>query len=208
MPVTATTRLMGVVLIGSAVGVAAIVWINTLIGILVWVAAVHLLFVVSGWVALWPLDPVATRRNARREDFNPAVEELLVLLISLGGLLSVAILLVLGGSGIDKVAAAIALFGVFLAWGSLHLMYAARYAALFYQTLDGSGIDFNSQEPPAYRDFFYFSYNLGMTYQVSDTNVTHTKMRAVVLRHCLLSYVFVAVVLASAVNVVAGIAGG
>ncbi len=43
--------------------------------------------------------------------------------------------------------------------------------------------DFNSEQLPEYRDFFYFSYNLGMTYQVSDTNVSSTRIRSVVLRH-------------------------
>ena len=45
-----------------------------------------------------------------------------------------------------------------------------------------------------------------MTYQVSDTAVCDSTIRATTLRHCLLSYVFGAVVLASTVNLVAGIA--
>ena len=76
-------------------------------------------------------------------------------------------------------------------------------------TCGGTGIDFNEEAfEPAFRDFFYFSYNLGMTYQVSDTAVTSPAIRAVVLRHTLLSYVFGAVVLASTINLVAGLATG
>lgn len=67
------------------------------------------------------------------------------------------------------------------------------------------GIDFNGHERPAYRDFFYFSYNLGMTYQVSDTSVSSSAIRSVVLRHCLLSYIFGTVILAATINLVAGI---
>ena len=66
-------------------------------------------------------------------------------------------------------------------------------------------IDFDAEDPPTYRDFIYFSYNLGMTYQVSDTSVASTRMRAIVLRHCLLSYVFGTVILATTVNLVVGI---
>jgi hypothetical protein len=51
----------------------------------------------------------------------------------------------------------------------LHLMYTARYAYLYYSEPVG-GIDFNSNDQPSYRDFLYLSYNLGMTYQVSDTD--------------------------------------
>ena len=71
------------------------------------------------------------------------------------------------------------------------------------------GIDFNARPEhsfhPCFRDFFYFSYNLGMTYQVSDTGVSSPAIRAVVLRHCLLSYLFGTVVLASTINLVAGL---
>ena len=83
-------------------------------------------------------------------------------------------------------------------------MVTARYAHLYYAGPVG-GIDFNGTEPPAYRDFFYFSYNLGMTYQVSDTNVSSAAIRSVVLRHTLLSYVFGTVILAATINLVAGI---
>ncbi|NUT45017.1 MAG: DUF1345 domain-containing protein, partial [Thermoactinospora sp.] len=62
-----------------------------------------------------------------------------------------------------------AVAGVFLAWAALHLVYATRYAYVYHQSSPG-GIDFNSNEAPAYSDFLYFSYNLGMTYQVSDTD--------------------------------------
>lgn len=44
-----------------------------------------------------------------------------------------------------------------------------------------------------------------MTFQVSDTAVTSTAIRRVVLRHCLLAYVFGSVILATLVNLVAGL---
>ncbi|MGY0390725.1 DUF1345 domain-containing protein [Nocardioides sp. WG-D5] len=207
LPSTAGVRLAGSLLTGALATAAGVLLVDAQIGTLVGVAAVHAVFVASGWFALWPLDAVTTRANTRREDFRPAAEELVVVAISLYGLLGIVMLLVVGDSAQGRLAAAIALVGVFLAWASLHLMYAARYAHLYYAASDG-GIDFNSDEAPAYRDFFYFSYNLGMTYQVSDTSVTSSGIRAVVLRHTLLSYIFGAVVLASTINLVAGIAAG
>jgi uncharacterized membrane protein len=163
------------------------------------------LFVLLGWLALWPMDSAETRANARREEFRPAAEEPFVVGVALAGLLGVVVLL-LAHSGDRHVVAGLALAGVFMAWASLHLMYAARYAYLYYGPPQG-GIDFNEEGyRPAFRDFFYFSYNLGMTYQVSDTAVSDPEIRAVVLRHTLFSYVFGAVVLASTINLVAGIA--
>ena len=90
------------------------------------------------------------------------------------------------------------------AWAGLHLTYATRYAHL-YNRKDEGGIDFNSDNHRRTRDFFYFSYNLGMTYQVSDTSVSSSTIRTVALRHCLLSYVFGTVILATTINLVTGI---
>lgn len=207
LPSAAGVRLAGSLLAGAVAAAAGVLLVDPQIGTLLGVATIHAVFVAAGWVALWPLDADTTHANTRREDFRPVAEELVVLAISLCGLLGIVMLLVVGESSQGRLAAAIALVGVFLAWASLHLMYAARYAHLYYAA-EAGGIDFNSEEKPAYRDFFYFSYNLGMTYQVSDTDVSSSAIRSVTLRHCLLSYVFGAVVLASTINLVAGIAVG
>jgi uncharacterized membrane protein len=166
----------------------------------------QLAFVAAGWTVLRPMDAADTRRNARREDFRPLVEELVVVAVASCGLLAIVLLLLVGPSDTGHVGAALAVFGVALAWAALHLMYAARYAYVYYEA--SGGIDFNSDEPPAYRDFFYFSYNLGMTYQVSDTNVSSSVIRGIVLRHCLLSYVFGTGILATAINLVVGLVAG
>ncbi len=177
---------------------------SPLLGVLSGIAGMGAVFVLIGLVVLWPMTPDSTRRHARREDYRPHVEELLVAAAALGSLVGIVVLLVLGNSSTRNAAAAIGLVGVFLAWAMLHLMYTARYAYLYYGEPVG-GIDFNSNDRPSYRDFFYFSYNLGMTYQVSDTDVSSTSIRSVVLRHCLLSYVFGTVILATTINLVAGL---
>lgn len=200
---SAVTRLAVAVVVGVVVGVPVGLVANVPVGVLTGLAGMETVFVVAGWFTLWPMDATATRQNTTREDFRPVAEEVLVVAIALGGLVGIVVLLVRGNS---DGTAAIALAGVFMAWAVLHLMYATRYAHLYY--LGDGGIDFNSDDPPTYRDFLYFSYNLGMTYQVSDTGVTSTAIRAVVLRHCLLSYVFGTSVLATTINLVAGAVTG
>jgi uncharacterized membrane protein len=154
----------------SAVGVVAAVVVGLasgwVLGVLTGIAVMAGAFVVAGVWALWPMTAESTRADARREDFRPVVDELLVVGVALGSLAAIAALLVLRESGHRVVAAAIGLVGVFLAWAMLHLMYSVRYAHLYYDEPAG-GIDFNGDDRPAYRDFFYFGYNLGMTYQVS-----------------------------------------
>ena len=82
--------------------------------------------------------------------------------------------------------------------------FAALLYATQYYTAD-KGIDFNQDEPPRYADFAYLSFTLGMTYQVSDTNITNHAIRSTVLRHTLLSFVFGSVILATTINLVAGL---
>ena len=207
LPDSALGRLSWSVVSGTVIGALAGLLADGLIGLLAGIAGTATIFVAAGWLVLWPVDAESTRHNARREDFRPAVEELVIVAAALSGLVGVVLLLVVGNADDGRAAAATALAGVFMSWAGLHLMYATRYAHLYYAHPAG-GIDFNSDDPPAYRDFFYFSYNLGMTYQVSDTDVSSTTIRAVALRHCLFSYVFGTVILATTINLVTGVVTG
>ena len=204
LALSVVTRLT--VAVGAGVVIGAVVGLlsDASLGVLAGIAGTETIFVVAGWATLWPMAADATRQNTRREDFRPVAEEIVVVAIALCGLVGIVVLLLLGDTA---GAAGIALAGVFMAWAALHLMYATRYAHLYYLSGAG-GIDFNSDDPPTYRDFLYFSYNLGMTYQVSDTAVSSSTIRAVVLRHALLSYVFGTSVLATTINLVAGAVSG
>ncbi|MEV0060028.1 DUF1345 domain-containing protein [Nocardia sp. NPDC058379] len=207
--ISAVGRLVRSILIGALVGVLAGVLFGRGVALsgLIGITMMELSFVVAGWLVLWPMTAEQAEANVRREDFQPFVEEISVVSAAAGGLIGIVAILVLGRSEEGHVAAATALAGVFAAWAAVHLMYAARYAFHYYESPTG-GIDFNSDAPPSYRDFLYFSYNLGMTYQVSDNNVTSPVVRAIVLRHCLLSYAFGTVILATTINLVVGIATG
>jgi uncharacterized membrane protein len=204
---SAVARLCLAVIVGAVVGLVVGVLTDGLLGVLVGIAASGTTFVVAGWMVLWPMDADATKASTRREDFRPVIEEIVVVAAALCGLVGILVLLLGGTPDAGHAAAAAALAGVFMAWAALHLMYATRYAHLYYAAAAG-GIDFNSDEPPTYRDFLYFSYNLGMTYQVSDTSVSSPAIRAVVLRHTLLSYVFGTGILATTINFVASAVSG
>ena len=96
-----------------------------------------------------------------------------------------------------------------LSWVVLHTLYTLRYADLHYR--HETGIDFASSgdgERPDYRDFAYLSFTIGMCYQVSDQAVRNRQLRRTVLVHALVSYVFGVAIIASVINVVAGLVGG
>ena len=81
---------------------------------------------------------------------------------------------------------------------------ALRYARTFYFPPVG-GIDFNEGDPPNYLDFAYLALTIGMTFQVSDTNLTTKAIRKIALSHALLSYLFGAVIVALVINVVSSL---
>jgi len=95
-----------------------------------------------------------------------------------------------------------------LAWLFSNVVYALHYAHLFYTTADGgkdaSGVDFPGSKEPDYWDFLYFSTCLGMTFQVSDMNITSPRVRRVVMFHCLAAFVFNLGIIAFTINVLGG----
>ena len=68
------------------------------------------------------------------------------------------------------------------------------------------GIDFNDTGAPDYPDFAYLAFTIGMTFQVSDTNIQSRQIRRTVLRHAWLSFPLVAVIIATSINLVSGLA--
>lgn len=174
-----------------------------------WTAAATVFTAWTGAV-IAGMDPEQTAAHATREDPTQAVTHLIVVLASLASLAGVAYLLAAGagdGGAAEVLSAALGIASVVAAWVVVHTLYTLRYAVLYYSGAPG-GIDFNQPDGPAYVDFAYLAFTLGMTYQVSDTDLQTRPIRATVLRHALLSYVLGAVVLATVVNMVAGLGKG
>jgi uncharacterized membrane protein len=104
------------------------------------------------------------------------------------------------------------ILSVVIAWCVVPTVYVVRgahglqvrYAHLYYEGPDG-GIDFNEPDRPQYSDFAYLAFTIGMTFQVSDTDLQEKEIRATALQHALLSYVFGVVIIALTINLVAGL---
>ena len=99
-----------------------------------------------------------------------------------------------------------------LSWLVTHVTFAFRYAHEFYARdlggpeIDG-GLDFPQEKEPDYLDFLYFALVLGMTFQVSDVQITSRKLRRVATLHGLLGFLFNTVIVAFTVNIAAGLMG-
>jgi uncharacterized membrane protein len=168
-----------------------------------------LVFLVWVWSTIATADAPATSRLARNEDASRAAAE--AVLIGAGAASLLAVVFTLGqagnsGSPDRGLLTALAIGSVALAWMSVHTVYLLRYARYYYSPPEG-GIDFHG-EAPDYADFAYLALTLGMTFQVSDTDITAKRVRRAALHHALLSYVFGTVIVAITVSSAAALLGG
>lgn len=173
----------------SAWGVAALVLVS-------WV-----------WLTVRSMDPDETKAHAQTEDSSRLLADLTVLAASVASLVAIGYTVNTAGKRTGATEALLILLAigvVAVSWLVVHVIYMLRYGDLYYAEPVG-GIDFNDDEPPDYRDFAYLALTLGMTFQVSDTNLTSKSMRRTAIRHALLSFVFVAVIVALTINSVASL---
>jgi uncharacterized membrane protein len=102
--------------------------------------------------------------------------------------------------------AALAVGTVVLSWAFVHTIFALHYAHEYYGAATRQHrLRFPDENEPDYWDFVYFSFVIGMTFQVSDVAVTHKRMRRTVVAHGALSFFFTTAVVAMAVNIAAGV---
>lgn len=97
-----------------------------------------------------------------------------------------------------------------LSWAVTHTSFAYRYAHEYYsydlggKKVDG-GIDFPKDDRPDYLDFVYFSFVLGMTFQVSDCDITSKKLRRLATLQGIIGFLFNSIILAITVNIAASL---
>jgi uncharacterized membrane protein len=200
--------------------VATIVGVVTLVGaafagaswpvglLLAWGATA---IVFLGWVSvtIGRADGPETERLAASEDASRTGAEALLLSAGVASLVAVGFVLAEASraSPLGRgVLTGLAVVSVLLSWATVHTIFMLRYARLYYAEPVG-GIGFQERELPDYVDFVYVAFTIGMTYQVSDTDLAKRPIRHAALHHALLSYLFGAVILAITVSLVATILG-
>ena len=171
-------------------------------------ATAAFVYVVWVWVVVGRMDPQETKSHATAEDPSRATTDLLILLANVASLAAVAVVVVdshqAGGTQLGG--AALVLASVALSWMLVQTLFTLRYAEHYYGGEKDGGVNFNQDEPPQYTDFAYLATSIGMTYQVSDTNLENPRIRREALKHSLLSYLFGTVILAATINLVLGLA--
>jgi uncharacterized membrane protein len=159
--------------------------------------------------------PKQLRVLASREDASRPVVFTIVLVAIVGSLGGVLLLLKnqkawMLSEGLET---AIYVVGVTFSWILLHILFTSRYAHLYYgdhvrkKGEMARGLDIPGNEAPDYMDFAYFAFVIGMTFQVSDIQISSRQIRRVVLVHGILSFVFNTVIVALTINVVVNLKG-
>jgi uncharacterized membrane protein len=99
---------------------------------------------------------------------------------------------------------------IVLSWALINTIFALHYAHDYYLGASGKeqciqgGIVFPGSRPPAYGDFVYFSFTIGMTFQVSDVQITDPAVRQLAITQGIISFFYATGILALTVNLVAG----
>lgn len=159
------------------------------------------------WPSILRYSPSETAKHAAKEDPSGAATDVLLLGASVASLVAVGFVIAQAAATSGYLRLLLAVFGVtsvVLSWALVHTIFTLRYAKLFYVGKPG-GIDFNEPELPRYIDFAYLAFTIGMTFQVSDTSLETKAIRATALRHALLSYLFGTVIVATTINLIAGL---
>ncbi len=201
-----TTIAAGIGVVAGLLGALFVVWqAAVLIG---WDAAAVCLLVWT-WRIVGPLDGNGTQDHANIEDPSRHAAEGMVLAAGVALLAAVGLLLIKAGQshgGTKAYLIAIGIASVVCSWATIHTIFTLRYARSHYEHPAG-GVDFNQKDLPAYLDFAYLAFTIGMTFQVSDTDLTTKAIRRIALSHALMSYLFGAVIVALAINIVASLLG-
>ena len=214
-----TTRLRDVVRISIALALGLLA--GVLVGVgrhewhyapaVGWIVAAAI-YLAATWSKILNKNGAQTQQHAlaRHEDGTSFVSHVVVLVASVAGLGGVGYLLAATDGGQRHVGEAlIGILSVIASWFAIHTTFTLRYAQLYYTDPALQPISYHQDDPylPCYRDFAYLAFTVGMTYQVSDTDLGSPRMRGSVLGQALVSFLLGAVVLASTINLVLELAG-
>jgi uncharacterized membrane protein len=203
-------RLLVAAIVGVVVALVVSLFVTMELAVLCGWDATALVFLVTVWTVIVRADSGLTKKLATRDDLSRDTARLLLLVASSASVVAVGLAI---GHARQEMGAerwtlvTIAAVTVVLSWTVVNTIFVLRYANLYYSSPPG-GVDFaemDRTDQPDYHDFAYLALTIGMCYQVSDTTLRDRRMRRTVILHGLMSYVFGVVIIATGVNIVAGL---
>jgi uncharacterized membrane protein len=178
-----------------------------------------LVVLIIDWIIFYNTTSKQIREQAKVEDSSRVTIFIIIIISTLASLSAVALLLLSSDEKYKALHVIVAIMGMTLSWIMVHTIFAVRYAHMYYgdhkskENTHAGGLDFpndelqksNAPDNPDFLDFAYFSFVVGMTFQVSDIQITSKQFRRFVLLHGLLSFVYNTVIVALTINTLAGL---
>ena len=199
-------RVAACVAVGVIAAVLSLLVAPWQLGVLIgWVATAALLLVWV-WLEIGRLDALMTAQVATREDDSRAAARSALVASSIMSLIAVVAALHRAATAtfrLELVLTAASLIAVVLSWLVVNTVFVLRYAHLYYGGPNTGGVEYPGGEAPCYQDFAYLGFTVGMTFQVSDTAISDPTIRATILRHALLAFLFNVAIIATTINVIA-----
>jgi uncharacterized membrane protein len=168
-------------------------------------------------VGLRSAAPDMMKRIAARQDAGKWTVLFLTLIAGSASLVAIAgeVPLIRSAGEFEKIARfGLIIATIVLSWTFIHTIFALHYAHDYYSSVSGGsaradvaskGLAFPGEAPPTYMDFVYFSFTIGMTFQVSDVQITSPARRGLALTHGIISFFYATGILALTINMVAGL---
>jgi uncharacterized membrane protein len=179
-----------------------------------WILALTIYMVLLG-IVIFQADGPMTRQRVSRDEPNRVALLIVLVLVALLGNISVGVILTAVGNehpAHARLLVALSILAVVLSWFLLHTAVGQHYARLYYEDADAQGNPFPEgmrqgfkipgSDLPAYLDFMYISFTVGLTYAMSDVNVTSPAQRRIVLLHSVVSFFFYSTVLGVVLNAI------
>jgi uncharacterized membrane protein len=170
-----------------------------------------LTYIVTCWIVFFKRSTLQIRNVARQEDGSRVFVLSVLMLASLASMVAVLVLILSKDAQQESFYMPGAIAGMLLSWLIVHTTFAFHYAHLYYNDdkqnpqKHAEGLCFPNEKAPDYLDFAYFSFVLGMTFQVSDVEISARVIRRVALVHGLLSFGLNTFVVALTINIIAGL---
>ena len=167
---------------------------------------------INGWIVFFTCSPAMIRKIASKEDGSRIFVFIVILISALASMVTVLFLILAKTEPPQRgLYLTIAVGGMLLSWVMVHTTFCFHYANMYYGNdknrpeTHAEGLEFPEENAPDYLDFAYFSFVIGMTFQVSDVQITSRIVRRVALLHGLISFVLNTFVVALTVNLIAGL---
>lgn len=177
-----------------------------------------LVSLILSWVTILSSHPADVKKEVHAQDSSKTLIFLFAITAAFISLFAILILLQSSSQQSSKADLTghilLSLASVISSWWLVHTIFTLRYAHLYYCDTENDdhgknqkpgGLDFPNEDQPDYLDFTYFSFVLGMTFQVSDVEITSKRIRRLALVHGVLSFAFNTVIVALSINIVSGL---